>query len=110
VKRYQLEHHLSLEEAAREVRYGFLARTAEVVEADLVAVGHTLNDQVETILLHIFRGTGTLGLRGLRPLHAMQFSGHSLTVIRPLLEIKREETEDFCAQLRLTPCLDSSNL
>ena len=75
---YQCEHHLSLEEAAREVRYIFLAETARSLGIDRVAVGHTLNDQVETILLHIIRGTGTWGLRGLEPCHTMQFSGQSI--------------------------------
>ena len=110
VKGYQVRRHLSLEEAAREVRYSFLAQTAKEVGADRVAAGHTLSDQVETILLHIIRGTGTRGLRGLQPCHTMQFSGHSLTVIRPLLETKREETEAFCSRIGLTPCLDTSNL
>jgi tRNA(Ile)-lysidine synthase len=110
VAAYQAEHHLSLEEAAREVRYSFLAQTARRIGAEYVAVGHTLNDQVETILLHIIRGTGTRGLRGLQPCHTMQFSGCSLTVIRPLLEIKREETEDYCSRLKLMPCQDTSNL
>ena len=109
VTSYQTEHHLSLEEAAREVRYRFLAQTAQTVGAARVAVGHTLNDQVETILLHIIRGTGTRGLRGLQPCHTMQFGGNHLTVIRPLLEVKREETEEFCSQLQLKPCQDTSN-
>ena len=76
-----------------------------------MAAGHNLNDQVETILLHIIRGTGTRGLRGLQPgqKHAI-FRLRHLTVIRPLLEIKREETEEFCAQRYLEPCRDTSNL
>ena len=106
---YQSEHHLSLEEAAREVRYSFLAETARSLGIDKVAVGHTQNDQVETILMHIIRGTGTQGLRGLQPSRAMQFAEQRLTVIRPLLDIKREETEGYCSRLRLRPCLDASN-
>lgn len=107
---YQAGHRLSLEEAAREVRYNFLAQTAQSVGAERVAVGHTLNDQVETILLHIIRGAGTRGLRGLQPSYTLQFSGEHLTVVRPLLEITRHETGDYCSQLHLTPCLDTSNL
>jgi len=107
---YQAEHRLSLEEAAREVRYAFLAQTARQVGADRVTVGHTLNDQVETILLHIIRGTGTRGLRGLQPVQTLQFAGNHLTVIRPLLEVRRQETEDYCSSLHLVPCRDSSNL
>jgi tRNA(Ile)-lysidine synthase len=74
-----------------------------------VAVGHTLNDQVETILLHIIRGAGMRGLRGLQPTQSLQFSEAPLTVIRPLLKIARQETEDYCSQLHLTPCSDTSN-
>lgn len=107
---YQDEHHLSLEEAAREVRYGFLAQAAETVGADLVAVGHTLNDQVETILLHLIRGTGTRGLRGLQASQVLKFDSRKLLVIRPLLEIRREDTEEYCKRFDLQPCLDSSNL
>jgi len=57
----------SLEEAAREVRYAFLSQVAASVGADCVALGHTRDDQVETILMHLLRGTGIAGLRGLRP-------------------------------------------
>lgn len=110
VAKYQSEHHLSLEEAAREVRYSFLTETAQLLGIDKVAVGHTLNDQVETILLHIIRGTGTQGLIGLQPRRVMQFSERRVTIIRPLLNIKREETEEYCSKLHLTPCLDTSNL
>jgi tRNA(Ile)-lysidine synthase len=107
---YQSEQGLSLEEAAREVRYSFLAQTARTVGAECVAVGHTLNDQVETILLHIIRGAGTRGLRGLQPLQILNFSGHALRVIRPLLTVSREETETCCTRLEINPCLDASNL
>jgi tRNA(Ile)-lysidine synthase len=110
VSSYQIEHSLSLEEAAREVRYHFLAQTAQAVEAASVAVGHTLSDQVETILLHIIRGSGTRGLRGLQPSYDLQFSGEQLKVIRPLLEIDRYETGEYCSDLDLMPCLDTSNL
>jgi tRNA(Ile)-lysidine synthase len=107
---YQAEHGLSLEEAAREVRYLFLAQTAQKVGAECVAVGHTLNDQVETILLHIIRGTGARGLRGLQPQQVLDFSGLTIRVIRPLLAVSREDTESCCASLAITPCLDASNL
>ncbi len=106
---YQSEHRLSLEEAAREVRYSFLAETARSLGTNKVAVGHTLNDHVETILLHIIRGAGTLGLQGLLPCRCLKVAGQQLTVVRPLLDIKREETEKYCARLNLSPCVDVSN-
>jgi tRNA(Ile)-lysidine synthase len=107
---YQIRHRLSLEEAAREVRYHFLAQIARNIEAGYVAAGHTLDDHVETILLHILRGTGMRGLRGLQPLQLLRFNGQELTVVRPLLEVRREETEKYCANLQLVPCQDASNL
>jgi tRNA(Ile)-lysidine synthase len=109
VAAFQAEKRLSLEEAAREVRYTYLAQTAQSAGAESVAVGHTLNDQSETILLHIIRGSGTLGLRGLQPSQHLQFSGSKLRVVRPLLEISRQETEEYCRRFDLKPRLDSSN-
>jgi len=110
VKSYQAEHRLSLEEAAREVRYTFLAEVAGAVGASRVAVGHTNDDHIETILMHLIRGSGTRGLRGLQPRTGWRFQGKTLTVIRPLLSTSREETTGYCQQHRLNPCLDTSNL
>jgi tRNA(Ile)-lysidine synthase len=110
VEAYQAKRRLSLEEAAREVRYEFLAEAARAIGAERVAVGHTLNDQIETILLHIIRGSGTRGLRGLQFTQSLRFSNFDLTVIRPMLETGREETLEFCAERHLQPCADSSNL
>jgi len=64
VAAYQVKGGCSLEEAAREVRYAFFAEVAESVGANTVAVGHTADDQAETILLHLIRGSGLSGLRG----------------------------------------------
>lgn len=110
VKGYQARERLSLEEAAREVRYSFLAQVAGAIGAERVAVGHTRDDQIETILMHLIRGSGTRGLRGLQPATLWQSGVDSLTIIRPLLEISHQETENYCHQHRLTPRLDASNL
>jgi tRNA(Ile)-lysidine synthase len=110
VKAYRKEHRLSLEEAAREVRYAFLAETACKAGAARVAVGHTASDNVETILMHLVRGSGTRGLQGLQPLHSWKSGATSLTIIRPLLETTREETAAYCRRHRLNPCTDSTNL
>ena len=152
VAAYRAERHCSMEEAARELRYGFLAKVADDIGANRVAIGHTRDDQVETILMHILRGTGTSGLRGLEPCSPFPFchsepfaSCHSegekcscpiywaivpdksgnykrlreespkaknlgLVVIRPLLNVTREETLNYCQERQIEPRIDSSNL
>ncbi|MFC2006132.1 tRNA lysidine(34) synthetase TilS [Chloroflexota bacterium] len=110
VKDYHSRRHTSLEEAAREVRYTFLAKVAESIGANGVAVGHTTDDHVETILMHLIRGTGTRGLRGLQPSSLWQSPGGSITIIRPLLRISRQETASYCHNHELIPRIDASNL
>lgn len=110
VKAYQAQQRISLEEAAREVRYTFLAQAAKSIGANRVAVGHTADDHIETILMHLIRGTGTRGLRGLQPSSRWQSSGSSLTIIRPLLPVSRQETADYCQNHQLMPRIDASNL
>ena len=110
VTAYQRSKHLSLEEAAREVRYNFLADVAEAAGAGAVAVGHTLDDHIETILMHLIRGSGTRGLRGLQPSSQWHSGKATLNVFRPLLEVSREETSIYCHRHRLKPRLDTSNL
>ncbi len=109
VKAYQTQHRLSLEEAAREVRYTFLAEVARSTGASQVAVGHTVDDHIETILMHLIRGSGTRGLRGLSPLTEWRLLLNSVTVIRPLLQVSREETVGYCAGHQLAPRIDDSN-
>ncbi len=110
VRSYQMQHHVSLEEAAREVRYNFLAGVAAEVGAERVAVGHTADDHVETILMHLIRGSGTRGMRGLLPINRWTSSAGSLTIIRPLLELSREDTTSYCRRHHLQPRTDTSNL
>jgi tRNA(Ile)-lysidine synthase len=110
VKSYGQEHHLSLEEAGREARYAFLADVAAAVGIDRVAVGHTANDHVETVLMHLIRGSGITGLRGLRPLSRRACAGRELTIVRPLLVLGREETTAYCRRRRLRPRQDATNL
>ncbi len=110
VNGYREKHKLSLEEAARDVRYSFLAETAVAVGAVAIFTGHTLDDQVETILLHIIRGSGIHGLVGLKPKSSRYLNGKTLDIIRPLLEISRDETQEYCRQYDLMPRSDSTNL
>jgi tRNA(Ile)-lysidine synthase len=110
VDAYRKEHRLSMEEAAREVRYDFFARVAETTGAGRVALGHTQDDQVETILMHLVRGTGLAGLRGMEPVASLSLQGDgALVVVRPLLEVTRGETEEYCRTNNLNPRSDLSN-
>ena len=95
VKAFKARQHVSLEEAAREVRYTFLAQVAGSIGASRVAVGHTADDHIETILMHLIRGAGTKGLRGLEPSTLWPSTPNRLTIIRPLLEVGRQETADY---------------
>ncbi len=104
-------YRLSWEAAARQARYDFLARVARMVGASAVVLGHTADDQAETVLLHLLRGTGIRGLRGMLPLSRWRSrDGTSEAVlVRPLLGATRQETEAYCASHGLAPRYDSSN-
>lgn len=111
----------SIEEAARQIRYAFLWRAAIEVGARKIAVGHNADDQVETILMHFLRGSGLAGLRGMLPQIEIarlrlnradipdQLTASSPTIIRPLLEISRQEIENYCQENRLSPRRDYTN-
>jgi tRNA(Ile)-lysidine synthase len=78
---------LNLEDAARRLRYGFFERTCASGKAARIAVAHTADDQAETVLAHIIRGTGPTGLGGIYPVAG--------SIIRPLLGTRREDLRDF---------------
>lgn len=92
---------LGVEEAARQVRYEFLAATALQLEVTAIATGHQLEDQAETILLNLTRGTGADGLRGIARRRGM--------FIRPLLLATREEIADYAAAHGVPSVEDGSN-
>ena len=101
---------LSWEQAARIARYDFLTRVAMETRSSALALGHTSDDQAETVLLHLLRGTGIRGLRAMLPLSSWRTAHGSATLVRPLLNVSRQETEAYCLEHSLTPRLDSSNL
>jgi len=101
---------LSLEEAAREVRFAFLARVAKEQRADAIALGHTADDQAETVLMRILRGTGITGLRGMGSRSQRVVAGVEVVLLRPLLGVDRRSTEEYCRALELRPRRDESNL
>ncbi len=92
---------LGLEEAARELRYAFLQEMAQQIDADLIAVAHNANDNVETMLLHLIRGSGLTGLTGMQPRRD--------NIVRPLLSVTRAEIEAYCADHGVPFVQDSTN-
>ena len=100
---------LSVEEAARDLRYRFLFRVAAQHGALAVAVAHTADDQVETVLMHLLRGAGPAGLRGMAPRLIPNPWSAVVALVRPLLRTWRQETLDYCAAQGLQPVQDPSN-
>ncbi len=94
------------EAAARTARYAALDKVAEEAGANAILLGHTLNDQAETVLLGLARGSGAKSLNGMAPISEKGLSG---LYLRPLLGIKRETTEAFCTDSGLEPWRDPMN-
>ncbi|MBN1440110.1 MAG: tRNA lysidine(34) synthetase TilS [Anaerolineales bacterium] len=111
VRRHAEEKRMNLEEAARGLRYEFLNRTGREIQAAVIAVGHTMDDQAETVLLHLLRGSGIRGLGGIRPVASVPGRpGESLRIVRPLLCLTHRQTTDYCRAEGWVPLEDSSNL
>lgn len=110
VAAYRRAHRLSMEDAARRVRYAFLADAAAHHAAHAVAVAHTADDQAETLLMNIIRGSGLDGLSGMQTLDRLAIDAANLTLFRPLLGVSRAQTYAYCDALGLRPRQDASNL
>ena len=86
----------NLEQAARRIRYEFLAKTAKRRRAKIVLTAHTMDDQAETILLNLMRGSGAGGLGGIEPLRSI-VEGSETLLVRPLLQwARRRDTDAYC--------------
>ena len=85
----------NIEQAAREARYAFLQRTAKRVSANYVLTAHTMDDQAETVLLRLMRGSAGAGLGGMESLRPLA-KNSSIKLARPILWARRIETEDYC--------------
>ncbi len=110
---YQKERGISsFEEAAREVRYDFLGRVASKVGAAGVALGHTADDLAETVLMHIIRGTGIHGLRGMAELSKWRsrVDLREVVLFRPFLGITKGETTLYCQERGISFREDPANL
>lgn len=98
--------HQGIEAAARQARYGFFADLAVRIGAHAIALGHTADDQAETVLLRLLRGAGPTGLAAMRP-RSVWADGK--TLVRPLLHVRRSEILHYCAEHQLQPRYDASN-
>ena len=103
VPKYCKDNGLSIEEGARKLRYEMFNEIKQKTKSNKIAIGHNLNDQAETVLMRIMRGTGLQGLRGIE--YARENG-----IIRPLLDIERKDIEEYCELHNLNPRIDESNL
>ena len=101
-RRYAAQQSISIEMAARELRYNWFSKICEESDCQVVAVAHHKDDSVETMLLNLIRGTGINGLLGIRPKNG--------NVVRPLLCASRQEVVEYLHRMNQTYVTDSTNL
>lgn len=104
IKRVRLKEvasHMSTEELGRKVRYEFFHEIAEKEKCTKIATAHNANDNAETVIMNMIRGSGMLGLTGIGVKRE--------NIIRPLIEVTRKEIEAYCEKEELSPCHDESN-
>jgi len=109
VAAYAAAEGLSVEEAARVLRYRFLFRVAREAGAQAVATGHTADDQAETVLMHFLRGAGLSGLKGMPYRSVLPVFDSEIPLVRPLLGWWRADTEAWCREHGLSPIYDPTN-
>jgi tRNA(Ile)-lysidine synthase len=110
VRVYASEHSLSIEEAARTLRYRYLFEQAERRGVGAVLVAHSADDQVETILMHLLRGSGLSGLRGMEYITLPNPWSDHIPLVRPLLSTWREDILKYLDKNQIVPVIDQSNL
>jgi tRNA(Ile)-lysidine synthase len=97
-----------LEAAARKARYAFLEQAADRHRANFVATGHTADDQAETVLHRILRGTGVAGLRGIHEIRSL-FGRQDIYLVRPLLQVRHDEAIAYLRAIGQPFCEDPTN-
>lgn len=102
VNRLAEEKGISCESAGREARYSFFSEVKERINAQKIALAHNANDQAETMLMHIIRGSGMEGLTGIKPVRDVVY-------VRPIINVKREEIERYCRENNLEFRTDKTN-
>ncbi len=101
VKEMANNKKIGLEEAGREARYTFFDEVLKKVGANKIAIAHNKNDNAETVLMNLFRGTGVSGLKGILPCNGIY--------IRPIIECERKDIEEYCEKNNLNPRIDKTN-
>lgn len=102
IRQLAKEKNKGQEEMGRFVRYEFFDEVAKKTESNKIAIAHNSNDNAETIIMNILRGTGIDGLKGIEVIREGR-------IIRPLIEIQREEIEEYCEKSNLNPRIDKTN-
>lgn len=93
---------IGTEEAGRKVRYEFFEEILQKTGSNKIGIAHNKNDKIETIIMHILRGSGISGLKGIEPKRDNKY-------IRPLIECERSEIEQYCEENKLEPRIDKTN-
>ena len=106
---YAKEQGHSIEEAARILRYQFLFQKAKMFGCDGVAVAHNADDQAETVLMHLLRGSGTAGLKGMQKIEFLPSFSAEIPILRPLLSFTRQDIEAYQKSKQLEYREDQSN-
>ena len=102
VQKIANDKKIGTEEAGRKVRYDFFEEVLQKTGSNKIAIAHNKNDKIETIIMHLLRGSGLSGLKGIEPIRDNKY-------IRPLLECEREEIEQYCEKKNLHPRIDKTN-
>jgi tRNA(Ile)-lysidine synthase len=110
VAKIAAEKGLTLEEAGREVRYEAFLDICRKLKCNKIAIAHNRNDNAETVLFNLFRGSGIKGLTGIGAKRTIEMPSGNVTVIRPLLYFRREEIEEYLKEKQLIYRTDASNL
>jgi tRNA(Ile)-lysidine synthase len=110
VKKIAKEEGLSEEEAGRKVRYEAFLDVCKLKKCNKIAIAHNKNDNAETVLFHLFRGTGIKGLTGIEPNRVLEVPFDTVTIIRPLLCMERKEIESYLQTEGISFLTDSTNL
>ena len=102
MRKYANNKKQGTEEAGRNLRYDFFNEIFAKENGNKIAIAHNKNDKVETMIMNMLRGSGINGLKGIEPIRENKY-------IRPIIELEREEIENYCMQNNLEPRIDKTN-